>query len=360
MSNQRESKPPYRLNPKGDLLLFCNIDADAGFELDREVIGKDGDLLDETFNTILVKVRDGGFLPGDEVLQLLDPVHGFFPAVAVHLGFFFLLPEPENLVGDLSEIMPARPTITHHRYPKDEVKKPVDFKKASPITKLDVAIITAAEQQTMNYYMNQCGFYETDLGRRLYQEIAMVEEQHVSQYGSLMDVKQSWLEGWLCHEYTECYVYYSCYKDETDKHIKKIWETCLLQEIAHLHKAAECLKKYGKKEWQEVIPDGNFPELLAFKSTKNYVRDVIANTVCNTAHREGYVCVNDLDDSAEFFKYQKIVNANEKMTPSHSVIEAHIDKFGEDYRYEDSPSPIESLRQRNKDNTTLGRVKNCK
>ena len=82
------------------MLLFCNIDADAGFELDREVIGKDGDLLDETFNTILVKVRDGGFLPGDEVLQLLDPVHGFFPAVAVHLGFFFLLPEPENLVGD--------------------------------------------------------------------------------------------------------------------------------------------------------------------------------------------------------------------------------------------------------------------
>ncbi|HBW05990.1 MAG TPA: hypothetical protein DEF02_05445, partial [Clostridiales bacterium] len=69
---------------------------------------------------------------------------------------------------------------------------------------------------------------------------------------------------------------------------------------------------------------------------------------------------NDLDDSAEFFKYQKIVNANEKMTPSHSVIEAHIDKFGEDYRYEDSPSPIESLRRRNEDNTTLGRVKNCK
>ena len=208
--------------------------------------------------------------------------------------------------------------------------------------------------------MNQCGFYENDLGRRLYQEIAMVEEQHVSQYGSLLDVNQTWLENWLNHEYTECYVYYSCYKDETDKHIKKIWETCLLQEIAHLHVAARCLEKYGKKEWQQVIPDGNFPELLAFKSTKNYVRDVIANTAYNTAHREGYVCIDDLDDSAEFFKYQKIVNANEKMTPSHSVIDAHIDKCGEDYRYEDSPSPIESLRSRKKDNTTLGRVKHCK
>lgn len=133
-----------------------------------------------------------------------------------------------------------------------------------------------------------------------------------------------------------------------------------MQEIAHLHVAARCLEKYGKKEWQQVIPDGNFPELLAFKSTKNYVRDVIANTAYNTAHREGYVCIDDLDDSAEFFKYQKIVNANEKMTPSHSVIDAHIDKCGEDYRYEDSPSPIESLRSRKKDNTTLGRVKHYK
>lgn len=69
--------------------------------------------------------------------------------------------------------------------------------------------------------MNQCGFYTSDLGRRLYQEIAMVEEQHVSQYGSLIDVKEGWLECWLNHEYTECYVYYSCWKDETDKNVKR-------------------------------------------------------------------------------------------------------------------------------------------
>jgi hypothetical protein len=26
-------------------------------------------------------------------LQLLDPIHGFFPVVAVYFGLFFLLPE---------------------------------------------------------------------------------------------------------------------------------------------------------------------------------------------------------------------------------------------------------------------------
>lgn len=266
----------------------------------------------------------------------------------------------ENLVGELTEIMPARPTITHHRHPYDEVKKPINFKKASPITKLDVSIITAAEQQTMNYYMNQSGFYTSDLGRRLYQEIGMVEEQHVSQYGSLIDVKEGWLECWLNHEYAECYVYYSCYKDETDKNIKKIWERCLLQEIAHLHIAAECLEKYGKKHWQEVIPNGEFPELLAFKSTKDYVRGVIENTVTDTALKEGYTEVDRLPQDADFFKYQNIVNSSVKAVPSHQVIEAHIDKDGIDYRYEDAPNPIKSLQDRRKDNTDLGRVKGAK
>ena len=36
--------------------------------------GKDGDLLDELFYQSLIKLCDVGFLLGDEVLQLLDPV----------------------------------------------------------------------------------------------------------------------------------------------------------------------------------------------------------------------------------------------------------------------------------------------
>lgn len=264
----------------------------------------------------------------------------------------------ERLVNGYTEITPGRPTIAHHRHPYDDVKKPVNFKKCAPITKLNVSIITAAEQQTMNYYMNQCAFYETDLGRRLYQEIAMVEEQHVTQYGSLMDVHEGMLECWLNHEYTECYLYYSCWKDETDKKIKKLWEQCLLQEITHLHIAADALKQYGKKEWQQVIPDGNFPELLHFSPQPEYVRSVLANTVQNTGRREGYINVNELSSDSDFFNYQRLVNYNEKMEPAHEAIKCHIDRTGSDYRYEMSPNPVEELRVRNVDNTSLGRVKN--
>ena len=97
-------------------------------------------------------------------------------------------------MGNLAEIMPGRPTISEHRYAYDDIKRPIVDKNADPITKLNIAIITAAEQQTMNYYMNQAAFYNTDLGRQLYAEIAMIEEQHVTHYGSLKDPNSTMLE----------------------------------------------------------------------------------------------------------------------------------------------------------------------
>jgi hypothetical protein len=263
----------------------------------------------------------------------------------------------EKLVGGYTEIMPARPTIAHHRHPFDNVTYFVDYKSADIITKLNIGIITAAEQQTMNYYMNVTGFYTSDLGRKLYQEIGLVEEEHVTHYGGLMDPSSTWLESLLLHEYTECYLYYSCYKDETDAYIRNIWEQNLIQEIAHLHKAADLLQKYEGKDWQQVIPNGQFPKLLKLGPNINYVRDVIKATVEMTADREGYINVNDLPNDADFFMFQDIVNPDKCIVPSHCVIDKYIKSNGIDYRYEVAPNPIESLRNRKVDNTTLGRVK---
>ena len=81
-------------------VLIFNFDADAGLEFHSEVVSKNGDLLDELLDECFVKFCDIGFLLADKVLQLFDPVHGFFPAVAVQLGFLFLFPDPEDLVGD--------------------------------------------------------------------------------------------------------------------------------------------------------------------------------------------------------------------------------------------------------------------
>ena len=259
----------------------------------------------------------------------------------------------ENLVGKYTEIMPGRPTISEHRFPKDGIPAPLT--KDSPLfDKLASMIITAAEQQTMNYYMNATGFYKNDLGRRLYQEIGMIEEQHVTQYEALMDASVTWLECMLMHEYCECYLYWSCYETETDPYIKKIWGWHLEQEIAHLHKAAQLLEQYEGKHWQQVIPGGEFPAPIRLESNIPYVRSVLCS-VQLTYKDKNPVPVQTLESADPFFAYQDIVHEKTYTVASHEVIEQNICKNGQDYRFETAEHPVCELQNRLQDNTRIGR-----
>lgn len=259
----------------------------------------------------------------------------------------------QRLVGEYAEIMPGRPTIVEHRHPYDSIKNSVDSKKEKLSTLLHIMTITAAEQQTMNYYMNAGAFYEgSSVGRELYNEIAMIEEQHVTHYGSLLDTKPSFLENLLMHEYCEAYLYYSCYNGEKDDRLKLMWEEFFEEELCHLDIAKNLLQKYGKKSAEQVIPDGEFPSLLEFCPHKDYIRNLLDNTVDMTAEREGYAKVEELPADAEYFAYQDIVIQSKKLTPSHRVIDDYIAKKGIDYRYQIAEHPVVSLQDRRKDNTS--------
>jgi len=263
----------------------------------------------------------------------------------------------QKIVKEYVEMTPGRPTIAEHRHPYDNVRNFVDFQTADIRTKLNILIITAGEQQTMNFYMNVGPTYYNDLGRQLYQEIAMIEEQHVSQYGSLLDPNCTWLENLLLHEYMECYLYYSFYQDEMDPHIRQIWEMHLQQEIAHLHRAKDLLARYENKDWQQVIPGGTFPKLLQFHDTKDYVRKILGEQVELTADGEALADVNSLPDNHRFFWYQQKVNHDVNAVPSHAVIAAHQQKAGMDYRFEVMSNAVEALRDRTRDNVTIARTK---
>lgn len=261
-----------------------------------------------------------------------------------------------QLVKSYVDITPGRPTIAEHRYPFESVKTPVDFKTADIRTKLNTLIITAGEQQTMNFYMNLGNTYYNDLGRQLYMEIAMIEEQHVSQYGSLLDPNCTWLENLLLHEYVECYLYYSFYQDELDPNVKSVWELHLQQEISHLHKAAALLKQYENKDWQQVIPGGEFPKLLQFHDTRDYVRQILGQQIFLTADRESYKPITELPQNHEFFFYQNRVNHDLNAVASHNVIALHQQKYNLDYRGESQPNPVQQLTDRTKDNTQIART----
>ncbi len=283
------------------------------------------------------------------LLEDFDHLYRFANLLKMDFGI-----DAETLVGKFTEITPGRPTINEHRHPVDNVRYSMNSKTADMYTKLVGNIITAAEQQTMNFYMNMAQMYKNNLGRRLFSEIAMVEEEHVTQYESLKDPNCSWLEQWVMHEYTECYLYYSAMQDETDEYIRSIWEEHFYMEVAHLKKACECLEKYEKKKASSVIPNGEFPKLLSFKGNKQYIRNVL-KTVGITSVNEDYVEACDLPEDSRFFRHLSRLNGDASMVASHNVIENAIKKFGEDYRYEDKPHPVKDLQDKKSDNICVGK-----
>ncbi|WP_027367742.1 hypothetical protein [Desulfocurvibacter africanus] len=250
----------------------------------------------------------------------------------------------ETLVGKYTEIIPGRPTIVEHRHPFDDVRNHYDATKADIRTKLNSMTIVAAEQQTMNYYMNQANRLEDTVGRGLYSEIGMIEEQHVTHYESLLDPTLSWNMMHVMHEYNECYLYWSCMQTESDARIKKIWENHLEMEIGHLHAAVELMKRVEGKDPVSEFPNA-FPEPLTFESNVDYVRNILAEQENLTANLADYVPVSSLPKDHRYFQVQQIIN--DGGTPSQQVITEHIEKMGQDYRWELAGAhPVERLRER--------------
>ena len=283
------------------------------------------------------------------LLEDFDHLYRFSDLLEMEEGKNF-----ELYLGDYTEVMPGRPTVAEFRHPDDDVRFAVNSCKNDLITSIDVGIITAAEQQTMNFYMNLGSYYPNDTGRKMFAEIALIEEQHVTGYESLKDPDISLLECNLMHEYTECYLYYSLLNDESDQNIKGVYEKIFEQEVAHLHEAADLLKTYEGKSWCDVIPDGNFPELIRFGGNIGYIRNVLKD--CDlTAVNEGYVPVGELKDNSKYYRYQKQFVGTGEKNPTHKIIEKFIARNGEDLRFETAPHPIYELRNRKIDNLTVGR-----
>ncbi|MFZ7127689.1 MAG: hypothetical protein ACOWWM_16145 [Desulfobacterales bacterium] len=252
----------------------------------------------------------------------------------------------EELVGGMTEITIGRPTIAEHRHPFDEIRKHYDASKADIRTKLNVMTIVAAEQQTMNFYMNVGNRADTEVGRGLYQEIAMVEEQHVTHYESLEDPTMSWFMRDVMHQYGECYLYHSFTEQEEDPDIKKIWEEHLDMEIGQLQASCKLMKSHEKRDPEEFLPDET-PAPLIMKSNFDYVRKILAEQADWNAKGTSYVPVDKLPSDHRYFSHQEKVNGS--WVPSQEVIRQYIEKNGQDYRFEpEGAHPVDRFQQRKK------------
>ena len=196
--------------------------------------------------------------------------------------------DANNILQGYTDIIPSRPTTVHHRAPEDDLRDSYQRDSAALITKIHAAMITAAEYQTHDYYMTIGPTFADPLARQLYVEIASVEEQHVTQYGSLQDPDESFLEKWLIHEAMEVYAYNSCMEQEENPRIKAIWERFLDYEQGHLHLVCELFKQYERRDPAEIL-GGSVPKLIEFKSQRDFVRKTLAEEMDLRAKGHDYV-----------------------------------------------------------------------
>jgi hypothetical protein len=264
----------------------------------------------------------------------------------------------EAICRDLTEIMPGRPTIFEHRHPHDEIRRPMTAPAAEPQSVLNALTIVAGEQQTMNFYMTIGNRYQEPIARATYAEIAQIEEQHVTHYGSMLDPAASWLENLVLHQWHECWMYWSMMEDEPDTRVRAIYELHCNMEIEHLRIACELMRKIEKRDPEEILPVGAFEVPLKIESHKAYVRDVLEKQVDLTSKNADFVHVSTLPEDDRYFEHQRRVN--DQWVPSEEAVRQNAEKNGREYRLEtEGPHPVPGLRgkagERNGESTEYAR-----
>jgi hypothetical protein len=215
--------------------------------------------------------------------------------------------DANTITQGYTDIVPGRPTADEHRDPLDDLREPYDKRKADPLTKLHAYTILSGEHQTHDYYMHYGPWFADPLARQLYAEIASIEEQHVTQYESIIDPTESWMEKWLLHEANEVYNYYSCVEQEDHPRVKAIWERFLDYELGHLQFAIEVCKQIERRDPAEYLPE-TLPQPIAYKSNREYVRQVLRDEVDLRA--DGPRFVNKNQEPERSLAYRRQMNAD--------------------------------------------------
>ena len=224
--------------------------------------------------------------------------------------------DANNILQSYTDILPGRPTSVEHRAPEDDLRECYDRTQAAPISKLNAGTIMAGEHQTHDYYMTIGPMFADPIARQLYAEIASIEEQHVTQYESIIDPEESWMEKWLMHEATEIYNYYSCLTYETNPRVKAIWERFLDYELGHLHFVLETCRKIENRDPAELLPE-SLPEPIEYRSHREFVRKTLSEEVDLRARGTQFIHKDEEESDSPSQLYRSQLNSNG--SPSETV-----------------------------------------
>jgi hypothetical protein len=214
--------------------------------------------------------------------------------------------DANNILQSYTDVIPGRPTSLEHRHPLDDLREHYDRGTADPISKLNALTIMSGEYQTRDYYMTIGPTFSDPMARQVYAEIASIEEQHVTHYGSIIDPNETMLEKWMLYEANEAYNYYSCMEAEPNPRVKAIWERFLEYELGHLQLVTELFKKYEKRDPAEILPE-SLPDPIPYESQRDFVRETLKRELELSAARTKFV--NRSEETEDTRRYRQTVNA---------------------------------------------------
>ncbi len=165
-----------------------------------------------------------------------------------------------------------------------------------------------AEHQTHDYYMTIGPIFADPTARQLYAEIASIEEQHVTQYESISDPSDTWLEKWLLHEANEVYDYWSCVQFEENPRIRAIWERFLDYELGHVRFVADLLEKHERRDAVSVLPRA-LPAPIRFESHRDFVRETLRDEVSLRAVGQDFVDESEEPRDGPSARYRQQMNS---------------------------------------------------
>lgn len=249
------------------------------------------------------------------------------------------------LVRNLLEIFPGRPSVISHRHPIDTVCAPIDFSKSHIKTLINCLLISSLEFQTNNFLSNIGNRIIDKEGRALFQEIAQVEEQHLTIANSLIDPSFPAIEMLMLIQYTECYLYHSVMCSENDERIREIWNSNLQFEIGHLQFTNKLIERYYEKNGLSEIYPSEIPELAILFPHKPYLRHSEVYQIRKNLENGQFIPMWESKKMDRYHSFLKSINQN--FVPSQKIIEQVIERNGYDYRVEsEGDHPVRLFRNR--------------
>jgi hypothetical protein len=215
--------------------------------------------------------------------------------------------DANNIVQGYTDIVPGRPTIVHHRAAENDLLRPYE-PTASLATKLHALTLTGGECQTHDYYMNIGPLFADPLARQLYAEIASVESQHITHYGSMLNPDETPMEKLLLAEACEIWNYTGCVEQESNPRVKALWARFLDYELGHFQVALQVFKDIERRDPAEILGDGRLPEVIQFKSHRDLLRQTIARET--SLRKSGTEFVEEAQEAKSSIAYRDAVNAD--------------------------------------------------